>query len=331
MSNETGLTIIAPRSLTELQDLAKALAPAATLPQALRGKPAEVMLAIMTGAELGLSPMASIRGIHIIDGKPTLAADLMAGVVMGSPLCEHLRVVETTAQVARYAAKRRGQPEVALAFTMAQATAAGLAGRGNWGKYPDAMLRARACAAICRMVWPDLLAGVYDPDELAHNEKPVNAAPPTKAWLDTRAHAQELINAGRIPGVPTPKPSPQDAAFRPEGKTIAGPTQTAPDMPKPRARIVDAETGEDVRKPATMAEAVATVERAIAKDAAAITATPWEALMGECRARSLTDADARAWLKANFEGISKNKLTLDHVAAFVAAHPVEAKAEEVPF
>jgi hypothetical protein len=191
------IAIITPRTLSEAQDLAKALAPAATLPPALRGKPAEVLLAIMTGAELGLAQMASIRGIHVIEGKPCLAADLMAGVVMGSPLCEFLRCAETTGTRAVYVAKRRGQPEISLAFTMAQAQSAGLSGKGNWAKYPDAMLRARACAAICRMVWPDLLSGVYDPDELT-------PAP-------SMARASDIIGevVSTVPATPPPAPKPE--------------------------------------------------------------------------------------------------------------------------
>ena len=49
---------------------------------------------------------------------------------------------------------------------MADAVTAGLAGGDNWRKHPKAMLRARALSAIARLVYPDLLLGVYDPDEL---------------------------------------------------------------------------------------------------------------------------------------------------------------------
>ena len=36
----------------------------------------------------------------------------------------------------------------------------------NWLKIPTDMLVARAQSRLCRMVYPDLLAGLYTPDEL---------------------------------------------------------------------------------------------------------------------------------------------------------------------
>jgi hypothetical protein len=43
------------------------------------------------------------------------------------------------------------------------------------------MLRARCGAAIARAVYPDLVAGIYDPDEVAeivrHDSPPVRALP----------------------------------------------------------------------------------------------------------------------------------------------------------
>ena len=37
----------------------------------------------------------------------------------------------------------------------------------GWGKNPTDMLVARACARLARMVYPDLLAGLYTPEELS--------------------------------------------------------------------------------------------------------------------------------------------------------------------
>jgi hypothetical protein len=37
----------------------------------------------------------------------------------------------------------------------------------GWGRNPTDMLVARASARLARMVYPDLLAGLYTPEELA--------------------------------------------------------------------------------------------------------------------------------------------------------------------
>ena len=39
---------------------------------------AQAIVKVMAGAELGLQPFASMTGIHIISGKPTLSANLIA-------------------------------------------------------------------------------------------------------------------------------------------------------------------------------------------------------------------------------------------------------------
>lgn len=156
---------IAVSTFEATRALSKELAASQLLPQALKQKPADVLAIVLTGRELGLEPMQAIRGIHIIEGKPSMSADLMGALVKKSPACEFLTLVESTGLVATYKTKRRGEPgETVMSFTIEQAKAAGAEGKSNWKKYPDAMLRARALAAICRAVYPDVCLGIYDSD-----------------------------------------------------------------------------------------------------------------------------------------------------------------------
>jgi hypothetical protein len=160
------ITVIAPKSLDEAKSLSDTLAKATLLPAALRGKTADVLMTLMAGAELGLGPIQSIRSIHVIDGKPTLSADLIAALCLRrSDVCEYLQPTESSATKATYTAKRKGAPAaVTMSFAIEDAQRAGLAGKGNWAKYPAAMLRARCVSAICRAVFPDLVGGLYDSD-----------------------------------------------------------------------------------------------------------------------------------------------------------------------
>lgn len=178
--NDSSITIISPRNLAEAKELATTLSAARTLPEALQQKPADVMAIVMAGAELGLAPMQSIRALVLIKGKPTLSADAMGALVKSRrDVCTWLRLVESSATIATYETLRNGDPgPTRLSFTIEQARTAGLNG-DNWKRFPDAMLRARALSALCRAVYPDLLLGVYDPEELdaAPAPREVNAPP----------------------------------------------------------------------------------------------------------------------------------------------------------
>jgi hypothetical protein len=184
MSDE--ITSIVPRTIDETKALSKDLAASQLIPQALKKRPEDIMAIVLTGAELGLPPLTAIRGIHIINGKPTLSADLMGALVKKSSACEYLTLAESTPKVATYRTKRKGEPgETLMSFTMDQAKTAGLTSNPTWSKYPDAMLRARCLAAICRAVYPDLCLGLYESDSEEITEKDVT---PT----DMRTHVETV-------------------------------------------------------------------------------------------------------------------------------------------
>jgi hypothetical protein len=119
---------------------------------------------ILTGRELGLTAMQSLRSIHCVDGKPTLSADLMAALVKRSPYCVYFRMVESTAKIATYSTERVGEGVTTMSFTIDDAVAAGIAGKAVWKQYTSAMLRARCIAVLARVVFPDVMAGIYEAD-----------------------------------------------------------------------------------------------------------------------------------------------------------------------
>lgn len=159
--------VFRPTSFDEAVRLADMLAKSSLIPTALRNKSSDVLVTLIAGHELGLSPMQSVRSIHIIEGKPTLAAELMVALVKKrTDVCQFFRLVASDAKKAEYETQRQGDPApTRLAYTIEEATGAGLAGRDNWKKHPAAMLRARASSALARAVYPDLVLNVYDPDE----------------------------------------------------------------------------------------------------------------------------------------------------------------------
>lgn len=212
------LTVISPTSIAEAKDLATTLAAARTLPEALQKSPADVLAIILAGAELGLAPMQSLRGLVLIKGKPTLSADAMGALVKRrSDVCKWLRLVSSTPEAATYETQRAGEPEpTRMSFTIADAQRAGLNG-DNWKKFPAAMLRARALTAICRAVYPDLILGVYDPDELEPQpEREVSPPPATPLPAVTAP----VVDAELVRPSP-PKAEPLDAKLVESGIAAA--------------------------------------------------------------------------------------------------------------
>jgi hypothetical protein len=161
--------------------MAEVLAKSNLIPDALKNKVPDVVVQILAGQELGLAPMASIRGVHIVQGKPVLSADTMVALVLGSGLCEYFSCVEETADHVTYETKRKGSPHPQrVTWSDEDTKTAALHTKDNWRTFKKQMRRARAKAILARDVYPDVLAGCYDPDEIAvpaqpYQPKPVDA------------------------------------------------------------------------------------------------------------------------------------------------------------
>jgi hypothetical protein len=240
MSNE--IVIVAPQSLAESDQLSTMLAKSALLPEALKGKQADILAVILTGAELGFAPMQSVRGINIIKGKPSLGADAMGALVKRrADVCEYLSLKEATATRCTYETKRRGEPTpTTMSFTIEDAQRAGLVqGGGMYSKYPAAMLRARCQSAICRAVYPDLCFGIYDPEELAEvqSQSPVEKDVTPKSSNPTQA-LKQAVKAK----VEVVKPATTPA-------TVAVSPPVSPDNSTPKSIVDQVIDGEIVESP----------------------------------------------------------------------------------
>lgn len=206
--------------------LAAQLSRSNLLPSALNKNPADILTIILTGQELGLAPMMSLRGIRIIQGQPTLSADTMGALVRSRrDICGYLRIISSSATEATYETQRAGDPEATrMSYTIAQAKQAGLLGSQAWQKYPDAMLRARCLSAICRAVYPDLILGMYDPDELTTVERP--ATPPPAAPVDTiRAAVAQTLATPVEPVREEPPPPMEPPHFEAEEAPAPAPAE----------------------------------------------------------------------------------------------------------
>lgn len=205
MSESKSLAII-PKSTHEAYELADRLSKATTISAELRGNPANVLAAIMAGAELGLAPMSALRSVHIIRGVPKLSADAMVAVVIASGKAQYFEPKgDPTAASATWVTKRVGsEREHSVTWTAEDAKRAGLAS-DNHRLYPRQMLSARAKSELARSIYPDILAGVYTEEEIPSERQP-SAAPAIDDIIDAEIveSASAFDLAKLIAEAPTP-------------------------------------------------------------------------------------------------------------------------------
>ena len=128
---------------------------------------AQAMVKVMAGAEIGLPPFASMSGIHIVQGKPVIGANLVATLVKNDPRYDY-RVKQADNKACVLTWYEGGKPVGESSFTWDEATAAGLTSKDNWRKYTSDMLFARALTRGARRYAPGIFGGapVYTPDEM---------------------------------------------------------------------------------------------------------------------------------------------------------------------
>jgi 5'-3' exonuclease len=155
-----------PRSMQDARILAKDLHQSNLFSG--YGSPQGVLSTVMFGRELGLPAIASLRGIHIIEGKHGLSAQTMVALVMKSGFAEYFERVSSDATHATFVTKRKGaRREQEITYTIEQARQAGLVkDKSAWVKDPESMCIARATSRLCRLEYSDVTGGLYTPDEL---------------------------------------------------------------------------------------------------------------------------------------------------------------------
>jgi hypothetical protein len=81
---------------TEIMSIGKAFAESGMFPDIKSA--AQAVVKIQAGSQMGMAPFASMSGIHIISGTPTIGAGIMASMVKGSGKYNY-KVVEQTEKV----------------------------------------------------------------------------------------------------------------------------------------------------------------------------------------------------------------------------------------
>ena len=162
------ISLLEPKSLTEAMEFSETLSKSGLVPDAYRGKPANILVAIQWGYEIGLPPMQSLSNINIINGKATLWGDGLVAVCKKHP--DYYGMKEWLEGDTAYCSVKRKVKdqieETVREFSIDDATKAGLVKKGGaWQSYPKRMLQQRARGFALRDAFPDAIKGIITTEE----------------------------------------------------------------------------------------------------------------------------------------------------------------------
>ena len=153
-------------AMSDAGNLARVLCASSFAPAHLRGNTTDAGVAIMKGASLGLDPIAAMESIYVISGKPALYARTMLAVVQQAG--HDVWVDDQSDTSVTVSGRRRGSQQVqSSTWTIERARQAGYTSNKKYTSEPQAMLRAKATAEVCRMIAADALMGLsYSAEEV---------------------------------------------------------------------------------------------------------------------------------------------------------------------
>jgi hypothetical protein len=196
--------------------VAQSLVTTSFVPEAFRGKSHEATAAILSGAEVGLSPMGSLKSFDIINGTAAPRALTLRAIVQS--LGHEIIIDEQTDTRCKVRGRRRGSSEwQPVTWTIDRAQRLGLTGKTNWKSQPQAMLVARATSEVARLIAADAILGIpYSVEEI---EDSAEVAPSATVRRSGTTRTVERVPAPQAeepaldeppPAAPVPSPEPPD-------------------------------------------------------------------------------------------------------------------------
>lgn len=151
--------------------IAQTLAKSKIVPVAMQGKPEDVFAVLVMGAEIGIQPMTALNSINVIQGKPCISPQLMMALVRGRLPGSIIDIKQDESKQTVTVRAARSKDELAAGlyyeatWSMERAERMGLTLKDNYKKQAKTMLTWRAVAEACRMQFPDIILGLYAPEE----------------------------------------------------------------------------------------------------------------------------------------------------------------------
>ncbi len=139
--------------------------------------PEQAIIIMQTGRELGFPPMSSFANIFVVNGRPALSGQAVAGLLARSGV--RTKVIKDNEPI--YGAGEKSKTVVdrittieftrddvpqEISYKYSDAVAAGYTSKSNWKKYQTEMMYWRCLTRGARRVSPDSLLGLYEIGEL---------------------------------------------------------------------------------------------------------------------------------------------------------------------
>lgn len=244
-----------PALLDHTYRVAKVFAASELVPQHMRGKVENCMVALDMARTLGENPIVVLQNIYFVSGTAGWKTQYIIGRVNRSGLIQG-RINWTiegsgkTLSVTAFATLATGE-RIETTVDMAMAEAEGWTKNAKYRTMPEVMLRYRSAAFLARFYLPEVMFGMPTGEELedmkfagnlSANEdgtytpapepaKPVAPPKPSKSRMDRLAAPP--ITEATVDEIATPMPAePVDEATDPETGELVPVKKAAP--PKPR-------------------------------------------------------------------------------------------------
>lgn len=164
------------QAMADASTLAVALCNSALVPEIYKNKPENGAIAVLYGAELGLTPIQSLQQIFVVKGTPAIYARTMVALLMKNG--HRVWTGESSDTSVTVYGQRAGEDHVEEStWTIERARKAGFTQTSkNYDSNPQAMLYAKGATEICRKIGPDVLLGIaYSREELEMEPRVVKA------------------------------------------------------------------------------------------------------------------------------------------------------------
>jgi hypothetical protein len=163
---------------TLMQQQASALAQSDIIPSAYKRRPANILVAAITGRHYGWDVLTAMRNGHVIEGAWGMKPEAMLGLVRQAGHSVRGDIGSAGASVTGIRADNGDS--MTVSFTVEDAVAAGLCALRDgkpfarsrngqplpWETYPSIMCYWRAVGLLCRVLFSDLTAGVHSAEEM---------------------------------------------------------------------------------------------------------------------------------------------------------------------
>ena len=188
VSRQAAMSVL-PQNMDEVIRLAEMMAGSEMVPKNYQGKPGNVVVAILAGLPVGLSPFVACQSFAVINGMPSLFGDAPLAIVRGSGYLKNIKETFENG-TATCSVWRAGEDEpVVRRFTLDDAKRAGLLGKqGPWQTNPTRMCQMRARAFALRDTFPDILRGIGLGEEQQDKEL-LTATAETETAAESKAAA----------------------------------------------------------------------------------------------------------------------------------------------